>query len=597
MIDPNRRFQAGTTRSQRICLLVGLVLLIGKHLLVIHLPIEARHYNTDDLLMVRMAEGLVRGNWLGDYSARTLMKGCFFPMLLAGLHQLGIPYLSALDLLYGLSCVFFVRQMRFILKNRILRLIMFAVLLLDPCSYSLTNFQRVYRSSIIEIQVLFLFGSYFGLYFRYRSVPSFPTGRKACLAATLAIFAGLVLWASWNTREESGWLLPFVITASVLVMAEILRISKHSEKPLRHGLPHLLILLLPLLILTTGNHLVSLKNERVYGERVRLEEVDGNFGKALKTMYSIKNEESIPYVTVTREKLERLYMYSPSLNQIRPALEKSLEGYYGADRNDQDTEVEDGWFFWALKTAAFNSGAADTLPKSQRYWNAVCLELQAAVEDPDSGLILQKTMPSALMSPWRSEYADLFPPSMLSALKYLISYREVAPSIEPSGKAGAEITRRFERITGNLALYSDGFSEALLSSQNESYKPFYHVMCRLGKVYRTVNKPLACVSLCAYIVLLFISARAKKRDLVSGILVILGMGLSILVFLAGVCYTDLSAFPAIRYFYLIGAYPLMLGCESIAVLLLIQQFLKAKQSEDPADGADNRADDPDALSE
>ena len=584
--------------SSYACLFVGLALLLGKHFLVIGLPIEARHYGSDDLLMVQMAEGLVRGHWLGAYSARVLMKGCFFPILLAVVHKLGIPYLSALDILYGFSCVFFVRQMRPLLKNRILRLILLTILLFDPTSYSLTNFQRVYRSSIISMQVLYLFGGYYGFYFQYRKTKLSSSLKSAVSPALYAVFIGFVLWSAWNTREESGWLLPFVITASVLILTEIIRLSKNSEKPLRRCFPHLILLVLPFLILASGNHLISLMNERVYGERVRLEEADGSFGEALQTIYSVKNKEDVPYVSVTREKLERLYTYSPSLSMIRPELEEALEGYRFADRNTQDEELEDGWFFWALKCAAFNNGIADTLPKSQTYWNQVRQEIQAAIEDPDSGLELQKTMPSALMSPWRTEYAARFPGSMLSALHYLISYRDVAPSIEPSGMAGMYTTRRFEIITGNLALYSDGLPESLRAYQSESlHTTRYQVMLRLGDIYRAVNKPLAVFSLCAYALLLILFAKKKSSVLLSGILVILGMGLSLLVVLAGVCYTDLSAFPAIKYYYLIGAYPLMLGSEGVAVLLLVQQFIDTRRQKETANEVLDRADDSDALPE
>ena len=566
-------------------LLLGLILLIGKHVLVMHLPIEARHYSIDDLLMVQMAEGLVQGDWLGDYSAYILMKGCFFPMLLAGIHRLGIPYLSALDILYGLSCVFFVRQMRHVLKSRLLRLVLFTILLFDPCSYSLTNFQRVYRSSIVEIQVLCLFGGYFGFYFLYRNAAFSASSKSGILPAIYALFIGFTLWATWNTREESGWLLPFVFAASVLILIEIIRFAKSREWPFRFIASHLVLLLLPFLILAFGNQLICLKNEREYGERVRLEEVDGNFGKALKTMYSVKNEESIPYVTVTREKLNRLYACSPSLAMIRAELDEALERYYSADRNTHDEEVEDGWFFWALKSAAFNNGVADTLPKSQDYWQRVNRELQTAIENPASGLELQRTMPSALMSPWRTEYGSQLPMSLISAAKYMVSYREVAPSIEPSGKAGKDTTRRFEIITGNLALYSDGFSDSLLVSQTtESMQTAYRILVRIGDCYRAFNTPLALLSLVAYVVLLCLSFKSGNRALVSGSLIILGMGLSILVILVGVCYTDLSAFRAVRYYYLIGAYPLMLGCESLALLLLIQQLMKSNSLGDSPNG-------------
>ena len=102
-------------------------------------------------------------------------------------------------------------------------------------------------------------------------------------------------------------------------------------------------------------------------------------------MYSIKDREPVPRVSVTGEKLERMYACSPSLAMIRPELEENLEYYAGIDSNPHDGDVEDGWMIWALKKAAFTNGAADTLPKSQAYWLRVCRELQAELAEQFPG--------------------------------------------------------------------------------------------------------------------------------------------------------------------------------------------------------------------
>ena len=556
----------------KACLAIAFILLIAKHMAVTQLPIEARAYSVDDLLMVQMAEGLLDGRWLGSYSAVTLMKGSFFPMLLAGLHRLGIPYLSGLDLMYGCACLFFVRQMRHIIRRPVCWLLLFVLLLFDPCSYSLTNFQRVYRSSIVEVEVLFLFGAYFGLYFQYRD--SEIEDQLGCMIRRLcyAVLCGLVLWANWNTREESVWMLPFVITATALVLREVIALSRKEERPIRFAAEQILILALPFFLLFAGNETIAQINRHVYGERVRLEEVDGSFGRALKTIYSIRNKEELPYCTVSREKLERLYAYSPSLAAIQTELDAQMNYYAAIDRNPEDDEVEDGWFFWGLKKAAFENGAADTLPKSQAYWLKVSRELEEAIDDPDSDLERQRIMPSALMSPWREEFGRQIIPSMASALRYTVSYREVGPSVQASGKANSDRTRQFEMITGNLAVYSDGFSEKLLAAQARRLQPVHSILTRVGDAYRAVNRYLAVIAVLAYGMLIVRFFKKKDRSLASSILIILGMGLSIAVMTAGVCYTDISAFEAIKYYYLIGVYPLMLACEGLAILAFIENI-------------------------
>src|SRR5262245_24907998 len=45
----------------------------------------------DDRLFVWLAERIVHGEWLGDYSNLTLAKGCGYPLFIAGAFRLGIP--------------------------------------------------------------------------------------------------------------------------------------------------------------------------------------------------------------------------------------------------------------------------------------------------------------------------------------------------------------------------------------------------------------------------------------------------------------------------------------------------------------------------
>ena len=551
---------------------VGISLALFKHFLVIQLPIEARHYELDDLLMVKMAEGLVQGQWLGDYSAATLMKGCFFPLFLALINKIGLSYLSTLDWLYCGACFFFVREMRHIIKHRASLLLLFVVLLFNPGSFSLTNFQRVYRSSLILIQVLCLFALYFGYYFYYRdySVSAVESDQGNWRPILYAAGVGGVLWSVWNTREDTIWLLPFVITASLLIIREIFLLSKKLNQPSKYYLRHILISLIPCMILVSGNEIVAQLNDHNYGQHVRLECSDGNFAQAMKAIYSIKNKENVPYTTVSHEKLERLLSCSPSLALIRPELEHQMNYYDAIDRNGQDGEVEDGWFFWGLKKAAFQSGLTDTLPRSQAYWLQVAQELQLATQDPEADLEVQQIMPSALMSPWRQEYWKLLIPTTIHAVEYIASFEDAEPSVQPSNKANAETTRRFEIITNDFSLYSDGFSDSRNQAERSRYQPTYEVLMRIANIYKAVNKPILVASVCCYLFLLFWYAKERNKQLVPVLLIPLGMFLSMAALSAGTAYTEISAFHAIKCFYLAGAYPLMLAFEVVSLSCFFQ---------------------------
>lgn len=559
---------------ERILLALAVLLCIIKHGLVTALPIVARHYMTDDYLMVQMAESLLSGNWLGDYSPVILMKGSFFPIFLAASHRFGSSYLSSLDYMNTLACIYFVWQIRHLFRDRRLLFPLFVVLLFEPCSYSARTFQLVYRTTLTEHQVLFLFGSYFGLYLHGKEHRRSGNWQRPWSDVLLALVAGIVLWAMWNTREETFWAIPFIVVASILILLDLLWAVRFQKHALRQISIRLFCCLMPFLILFGGNQWIRWQNKRHYGVALRLEEVDGEFASTLKTIYSIKNETDIPYVTVSREKLERLYAASDSLRLIRPELDAEMDRYSRADRDESDREVEDGWFFWGLKYAAFKNGVADTLPKSQQFWRQVRLELETALNSPDSDFILQPVMPPALMSPWQSANRAYVSETCLKGIKYLLRYDGVGPSFHSERVVPAATTRHFEFITNNISFYSEQKAPLDESVHLALVTPVLDCLQRIIAVYQTLNPILALISVPSFVVFAVVCAVKKLAGHMPFILIVLGMALSALVLFCGVVYNDLTAFQAVDlYFYMSGIYPLMLSCESLTVLYLFERLL------------------------
>ena len=565
--------------SEYILLTLAVLLCVIKHGLVTSLPLEVRNSATDDTLMVQMAEGLLSGNWLGAYDPVILMKGMFFPLFLAASNRLGSSYMSTLDFMNTLACVYFVLQMRHLFRDRRLLFPLFVVLLFEPCGYSARTFQRVYRTALTQQQVLFLFGSYFGLYFCGKEHRKSGSWRQPWRELLLALVAGISLWAMWNTREESSWVLPFVVVASLLILLDLIGALRADRRVLRQVGLRFFCCLLPLLILLGGNQWIRMQNARHYGVALRLEEVDGEFADTLKTIYSVKNETDIPYVTVSLEKLERLYAASESLRLIHPELDKQQLRYSQADRSPSNPEVEDGWFFWGLKRAAYESGVADTLPKSQQFWKQVRLELEAALDSPESGLERQSVMPSALMSPWRSSYSSQIIETCLDGLKGLLHYNFAGPSFRLESASSAPLTRRYEFVTNNVAYYPPTQAPYDETVHIRLVAPVFACLERILSLYRSANPILALVSVIAFVVFAAVCAVRKLAAHVPFLLVILGMALSAFVMFCGVVYTDLTAFPAVcKYFYMNGIYPLMYSCECLTLLYLWERLVTGIRS-------------------
>lgn len=543
----------------------AILLCLAKHLLISKLPLEVRRYNTDDRLMVEMAAGILNGQWLGAYNAVKLMKGAAFPVFLAAARLTGSSYLRILDFTNSAACLFFVWQVRNLIRDRRLLFVLFTVLLFDPCTYSRFVFQRVYRSSITWPEVLFIFGAYLGLYYKmlaHRETGNWKEGMAgefltAAVGATALVFM-------WNTREESFWILPFALTASVLIFAVpagACRRGETSVKRLFFGA--FCLLLFPAAVLSANAEIRTL-NRQYYGEAVRLEEIDGTFSDALKTIYAVQNRVEIPYVSVSREMLERLYQVSPSLKSIQPELEERLAFYDTVDRGGEDGETEDGWFFWALRRAAFDAGKTVTLPQSQFFWKQMQEEIQNAMEDPESGIERQPVLPSALLSPFRPAYVRKLPPTFVKAASYMVSYQEVAPLWGPSGKESRESIELFQIVTGDRAAGDD----------LQGNLPLQAVWIEgLLQIYGLVNPIAAAAAILCFLLLLARSVSTRSREHIPCLLTVAGLLLTAVVLVLGVSYTEITAFPAISYFYLSGAYPLMLGGFWIVILYTVRCLL------------------------
>ena len=81
--------------------------------------------------------------------------------------------------------------------------------------------------------------------------------------------------------------------------------------------------------------------------------------------------EDIPYVSVSRAKLKRLYEISPSLKKIEPFMEEQMDIWSRIDCQAGDGEVEDGWFFWAFREAVFRAGYYETAKTADGFYREV----------------------------------------------------------------------------------------------------------------------------------------------------------------------------------------------------------------------------------
>lgn len=427
------------------CSIIGLGII--KQILVGALPLQAyADQGADDMLMIRLTDSIMDGNWLGEYNEMTLVKGCFFPLYLACINGVGLSFMSVSSLLYTVSCIIFCMGIWPLFKRKALVLVLYTILLFNPVSAAAWTFQRVYRNGLTLSQVLLIFGAIFAIYLR--------RNREYKVLIPWAVLSGVTLIMLWHTREDGIWILPFVIVSTVVLIV-LAYIQLKETKKKRVFVYRAIIYSLPLFFLFIGNYVIRTVNYMAYGVFSYNEINDGDFADAIKSIYSVKNNDIVPYVSVTREKIKRLYEISPTLNRIRPELETAMNEWDYNDRTRGDGEVEDGWFFWCFREAVKTAGYANNAQEAASFYADVSKEIEEAFDKENSKIVRQNVMPSAIMSPWRKTYLEELPVTMAKATAYLIMFDDVEAKNDPGGQTEDNGIRLFESITNDMTIYPD----------------------------------------------------------------------------------------------------------------------------------------------
>lgn len=405
--------------------------------LVKHLPIIAlSDADYDDNMMVNMAYSLLDGKWLGSYNYLILQKGMIFPLMLAFFYKLGISYITGVTILYIIGCFIFVYSLKDLFKNSKYLYIIFTFLIFNPIMFDSQVIQRVYRNSITQAQVMIIMGCLIAIYSRLKS------NRLNILP--WSILAGLTILSFFNTREDAIWLMPFIIVVTIINLIIVLKLIKNK-------IINIIIIMLPLMFLFVGNNIISLINYNNYGVYLRTEPIGSYFKEAKSSIYSVTCKEDIEYVSVPREKWNRLYAVSPTLLDMKPYIESSLDTWSKYDRNKYDNEVEDGWFTWSFRSAVNSYGGYKNAQFANQLYKKIHEEIEVAI---DTGILERKpTMPIKSMSPWRGGYTKKIIKEIWNVVLFTIDYDNVraATGVSTQNRTGGILS--FENITKNNAIY------------------------------------------------------------------------------------------------------------------------------------------------
>ena len=311
----------------------------------------------DDELMFRAANHITAGQWLGAYDYLTLSKAMFFPVWLALLHALHLPYLisgaalwcgAALLAAFAFSTLWRKKDTE---QGRVLTLGLFAALAFLPSSWAAYTL-RIYRDNIFPALCLYFFAGVAGMALRAVFTPEKPLW--PWLAA-----AGAGLACGYLDREDAGlFLLPFAAAATVIV-AVVLAGKRRWKALAAQAIPYVM--------LGVGVLTFCTLNYTHYGVFALSDFSEGSFAAAMGAMMRVDTDSTAPYLSVPADAREKIYDAVPELEPLAYWLEEDAQ----LQNDFRDPNLDDyraGSFYWAIRRAAQFEGIYADAKTADAYW-------------------------------------------------------------------------------------------------------------------------------------------------------------------------------------------------------------------------------------
>ena len=464
--------------------------------------------NHDDGLYVNWLNKLLKGEYLGAYNVRTLIKGPIFAfvMFIATLYKIGFS--SLLTILYTLSCLYFLSSLKNIIKEKKYLIIIFIILMFNPVTYSSDLFQRLYRNSISITELLFFVGTLIRI---------ITIKDKKILNN---ILLGISISLMFLTREDNIWIYPILI---FLIIYSIFKERKIKV---------FIISLIPIIILQLSLNLVSLVNYKHYGIYTYNEIQKSEFNKTYKKILQIKDDKKIRMVSIPKSTLYKLIDNTKTFNLTKEELDRFYNQFNYYEYESTKGEIYNGNIVWNLREMIALKNGFKSGKQSEEYYKKLGEEIDELFEN--GTFEKEFIMPSTYMAVPTMEDIKELPLKVLETITYTTTYKNIK-TMTNTDKYTYD-----KKINAYYFEYSDYHDTANIVKNN----PIQYEIIRI--IYMVLTIVLSIISLFLYF------KNIKKFDAISIISHILMV--SYLLIIGGVAYTHITSFNSIRPLYLGNVY-------------------------------------------
>ena len=537
-------------------LTIALVLItIYRVLIAMKIPLflQADAYY-DDYLYVLYSKSLMRFQWLGNFSELTLAKGCSFSFFLIFNYIFGIPYSFGLIITFIISIVIFLKTIKRIINNKFFLFFTYVYLLFSPVMLHSENIQKVYRGGLLLSFALLVISGVIGIYTRIND-----SKKKSILK--YVILTSLSLSYFWFLKEDSIWIMPFVLGGLFFTIIDIIKDKNNNKKRIVYTIIPLLFLFFSITIYKSINYIK-------YGEYTITDRNGTYFKEVVSDLLQIEDKKSNKDHWITKSMMEKAYEVSPSLSKIKK--EMNLE--YESEWIDEDGEIVGDIIFWVIKDAAHKSGLYDNGGKEvNNYYKKVHNELTKGFESgrlkKNDEIYVSKVV-KGITKDEMTDYIEL----MKKSRKVLLTHEEYDLGLyEPTGQ------------TNNIALFNElTMSQIVLPNSSEIiYSPSGKVISLCKKIvvfYKKTGLVLYYTFIVSFIIqcLDMLYSLFKKKENENKKLFLIELGLIVTCFAQFFGTTFFCRFLDDRkiYDYLSIIFPLIQILEMMGIYYIISKIKK-----------------------
>ncbi len=559
-------------KSFAIFIITIIIVSILRIWLVYDMPIAANvALGIDDALMISMTKSITEGNWIGEYGDAVISKGVTFPLILAFCYFIKIDYIIMMTILYTLACLCLIAVLSKKIKSKIALFFIYLITLFTPVMYSYQVMQRVYRNSLIPSFSIMIISGYLYLFFSRND-------EKICKRIIVSILTGIILALFWYAREDSIWMIPFIVFISASLLIGIVFKNKKITKEF---FKNLLIILIPIALVFGYKNIISYQNYKHFG--VYTVYNNESYNKAMKSLRKVKKYDYYDNIDFTTTKLQRVAEVASSLSQIHPRLIELIYGYSLIDSSPLDGEVVNGWFPWALKGTLSEFGYYKDAKNTNAFFDTLHYEVETALEN---GKLEREDVKPDIVNNINKVLYQAF-----QTFKSLYRYDDIY----------------FTEITGN---YNNGFDSTykdfakftknkfIVYEENENVSGKYFksvdnyeneietrvgIINKLIKSYKNINIIIFSIGVilyCIYSITTIIEIFKKKFYNLEMWVVVSGILGAMLTLIFGIAYETAFNANVITAMYLSAVYPLMIIFGTAMILIYIMkvvQFVKNKK--------------------